>query len=295
MERNKEAAIVLIVDDDTLALKTLYAKVDTLEYDCLVASNGKEAVQVLDGKKCDLILLDPVMPDMDGMELWAYVRDNHPDIDVIGCSDRTTYAEMIKQGAIDFIRKPIDQYELEIKIARALRERHMVQELEKLSLRDTLTGLYNRRAFDEQMVKEVERAHRQSYQLFLAIIDIDNFKEYNDKYGHPKGDQTLIFFARMVKECTRNNVDLAFRLGGDKFALLLPQTNANQATEIVQRILLRYIEAGLGKTTLSIGLVSCPRDTEISPKRDIEHIEERANEAMSEAKNGGKNCVICQI
>ncbi len=91
------------------------------------------------------------------------------------------------------------------------------------------------------------------------------------------------------------NVDMCFRLGGDEFAVLLPQTNANQATEIVQRILLRYIEESFGSTTLSIGVVSCRRNTEISAVEDEVKMKERADEAMYEAKNSGKNCVICRI
>ncbi len=298
MEIDRGTVVVLIVDDDDLVLKALYTMVDKLGYDCLTASDGEEAVRVLAEKKCDLILSDLVMPNMDGLELLIYVCNNHPDVDVIiatGYSERATYADMIKQGAIDFIKKPIDYDELEAKMARALRERHMVRDLEKLSLHDGLTGLYNRRAFDKKTFKEVERAHRQNYQLFLAMIDIDNFKDYNDEYGHPKGDEVLISLGRMLRECTRNNVDLAFRLGGDEFALLLPQTSANQATEIVQRILLRYIEAGFGKTTLSIGLVSCPRDINVSQERDVKYMRERADKAMYEAKNGGRNTVICRI
>ncbi len=298
MKIDKGSVVVLVVDDDRGVLKTLHSLVASLGYDCLVAIDGKEAVQVLSEKKCDLILSDLIMPNMDGLELLAYVRENHPDVDLIivtGFTEKATYVNMIKQGAIDFIKKPIDYDELEAKIARALRERRMVQELEKLSLCDGLTGLYNRRAFDEKIFKEVERAHRQGYQLFLAMIDIDNFKDYNDEYGHPKGDEVLVSFGHMLQECTRNNVDLAFRLGGDEFALLLPQTSANQATEIVQRILLRYVEAGFGKTTLSIGLVSCQRDMNITQERDVERMGERADKTMYEAKNSGKNCVICRI
>ncbi len=298
MEIDKGTVVILIVDDEDLVVKTLYTMMETLGYDCLIASDGEEAMNVLAEKKCDLIVSDLVMPNMDGLELLANVRDNYPDVDVIiatGFTERVTYAEMIKQGAIDFIKKPIEQDELEAKIDRALRERHMVRELEKLSLHDELTGLYNRRAFDKKIFREVERSHRQNYQLFLAIIDIDNFKDYNDEYGHLKGDEVLVSFGHMLKECTRNNVDLAFRLGGDEFALLLPQTSATQATEIVQRILLRYIEAGFGKTTLSIGLVSCLRDTNIGRERDVTRMRERADKAMYEAKNGGKNTVICRI
>jgi two-component system, cell cycle response regulator len=298
MITDKEPAVILIVDDDDLVLKTLNVLITSLGYQCLLAGDGIEAVEIIREKKCDLILSDVLMPNMDGLELLDYVRENHPDIDVIiatGFSERASYADVIKAGAIDFIKKPIDQAELEAKLARAFRERKMVMELEQLSLVDSLTSVFNRRAFDQKFVYEVERAHRQDYQLFLAIIDIDNFKEYNDKYGHQEGDKVLISLGEILEDCTRNNVDMTFRLGGDEFAVLLPQTSANQATEIVQRILLRYIESNYGKTTLSIGIVSCGRDTKMELDKDITRMKERADKTMYEAKKSGKNCVICRL
>ncbi len=298
MTKDKADVVILIVDDDDLVLKTLNVLITSLGYSCLLASDGLEAVEILREKQCDLVLSDVLMPNMDGLELLAYVREKYPKIDVIvatGFSEQASYADVIKAGAIDFIKKPIDQAELEAKLDRAMRERKMVRELEQLSLSDTLTSVFNRRAFDQKFVHEVERAYRQDYSLFLAILDIDNFKDYNDRHGHLEGDKILISLGEILEECTRNNVDMAFRLGGDEFAVLLPQTSANQATEIVQRILLRYIESNYGKTTLSIGIVSCDRDPELELEEDINRMKERADKAMYEAKKSGKNCVICRL
>ena len=298
MTSNNDPVVILIVDDDDLVLKTLNVLVSSLGYKCLLASDGVEAVEVLSNTSCDLVLSDVLMPNMDGLELLEYVREKHPKIGVIiatGFSERASYADVIQAGAIDFIKKPIDQAELEAKLARALREREMVRKLEELSLSDSLTSLFNRRAFEEKFAKEVERASRQDYPLFLANIDIDNFKEYNDMYGHGEGDNVLVCLAEILVECTRHNVDMAFRLGGDEFAVLLPQTSATQATEIVQRILLKYLEENYGKTTLSIGIVSCERDEKINLEQDLLRMKDRADKAMYEAKKGGKNCVVCRI
>lgn len=298
MTIERESVVILIVDDDDLVLKTLNVLVASLGYKCLLASDGAEAVEILSNTPCDLVLSDVLMPNMDGLELLSYVREKHPEIDVIiatGFSERASYADVIRLGAIDFIKKPIDQAELEAKLDRALRERKMVRELEQLSLSDSLTSLFNRRAFEQKFSKEVDRAHRQDYEIFLANVDIDNFKDYNDMYGHAEGDKVLVSLADILVECTRTNVDMAFRLGGDEFAVILPQTTANQATEIVQRILLKYLEENYGKTTLSIGIVSCARNEKKDLDTDLEYMKDRADKAMYEAKNSGKNCVVCRI
>lgn len=298
MEDQKSSATILVVDDDEMVRVTLKVLVSSLGYTCLTARNGEDALQVVAATPVDLVLSDVVMPVMDGLELLARIREEHQGIDVIvatGYSDRASYADVIKAGAMDFIKKPIDQAELEAKLARAFRERDLIQRLEQLSLSDGLTALWNRRAFDQRFSLEVERANRQGYQLFLAILDVDNFKDFNDTFGHQEGDQVLTALSRILEECTRTNVDMCYRLGGDEFAVLLPQTTASQATEIVQRILLRYIECGFGKTTLSIGVVSCRRNMDIPLGEDESKMKQRADQAMYDAKNSGKNCVVCRI
>ena len=224
------AAVILVVDDDELVRKTLSVLISSLGYQCHVGADGLEAVEVLKSTKVDLVLSDIIMPNMDGIELLKYIIRYYPDTDVIiatGYSERTSYADVIKAGAIDFIKKPIDQAELEAKLARALRERNMIRKLEELSMCDALTSLLNRRAFDLRFSREVERAHRQNYPLFLAMIDVDNFKEYNDTHGHDAGDKVLMALSDIMREGTRNSVDLCFRLGGDEFAVLLPQTHGH--------------------------------------------------------------------
>lgn len=298
MDGEKETAVILIVDDDELVRMTISVLVGALGYHCLVAGDGIEALAVLKSTPVDLVLSDIVMPGMDGLELLSEIRDKYKDTDVIistGYHEKASYAEVIKAGAMDFIKKPIDQAELEAKLARAIRERRMMRELELLSRQDGLTSILNRRAFDEIFSYEVERAFRQEYPLMFAIIDVDNFKEYNDKNGHLKGDEVLISLAKILKECTRESVDLCFRLGGDEFAVLLPQATANQGTEIVQRILLSFFERNFGTTTLSIGLVSCARDKTLSRDEDELGIKNRADMAMYEAKEKGKNCVITKV
>jgi diguanylate cyclase (GGDEF)-like protein len=298
MVERKDSVVVLIVDDDELVRMTLSVLIGSFGYHCLVAGDGIEAIAVLKSTAVDLVFSDIVMPGMDGLQLLDHIIGNYKETDVIistGYHEKASYSEVIKAGALDFIKKPIDHAELEAKLARAVRERSMMRELEHLSMQDGLTKILNRRAFDERFPDEVERAHRQNYPLMYAVIDIDNFKEYNDEHGHHEGDKILINLAEILKDCTRESVDLCFRLGGDEFAVLLPQATATQGTEIVQRILLNFVEKNFGTTTLSIGLVSCKRNEKIPKEQDEMAIKERADQAMYDAKKNGKNCVVTRV
>ena len=298
MEEKKRSEVILIVDDDELVRMTLSVLVGSLGYHCLLAGDGVEALAVLKSTSVDLVLTDIVMPGMDGLELLVQIHKNHRNTDVIvstGFHEKSSYAEVIKAGAIDFIKKPIDQAELEAKLARAIRERTLVRTLRLLSRQDDLTGILNRRAFEERFSAEVERASRQNYPLMLALIDIDNVKEYNDRFGHHQGDKVLVSLAEIMRECTRENVDDCFRLGGDEFAVLLPQTTGSQGTEVVQRILLSYLERNFAGTSLSIGLVACKRNKKVPKHKDEQAMKERADQAMYEAKKSGKNCVITRL
>lgn len=298
MTVENDSAVVLIADDDDLVLKTLNVLITSLGHRCLLATDGLEALEILSVNQCDLIITDILMPNMGGLELLDYVREQYPQIDIIiaaGYGERTTYAEVIKKGAIDFIKKPLDQEELEAKLNRALRERRMISELGQLTLNDTLVPVLNKRAFEQHLQNEVGRAYRQNYHVFLAILNIDNLKKYNKKYGEGAGDKILVVLGNILNEWTRNSVDTTFRLGGDEFAVLLPQTTGTQATEIVQRILLKFVEANYTKITVSIGLVSCHRDPDLSFEADLARMKDHALKTMKEAKDSGKNCVICRL
>ncbi|MGW8193853.1 MAG: GGDEF domain-containing protein [Desulforhopalus sp.] len=298
MANKKDQVVVLIVDDDELVRMTLSVLVGSLKYHCLVARDAVEALAVMKATAVDLVLLDIVMPGMDGLELLGHIREHYNETDVIiatGYCERASYAEVIRAGAIDFIKKPIDHDELEAKLARAIRERGMMRKLEALSKEDGLTSIFNRRAFEERFSDELERAHRQNYPLMLACLDIDNFKNYNDRNGHQAGDKVLISLSEILRECTRESVDMCFRLGGDEFAVLLPQATATQGTEIVQRILFQYGERNFEGTSLSIGLVSCVRNKNRPISEDEVTIKERADQAMYDAKNSGKNCVVTRM
>ena len=298
MQFSDESAVILIVDDDRLVREALSVVVSSLGYHSLIAANGLEAAKILKKTLCDIVLCDLIMPQMDGMELLKHILKHHFNTDVIiatGHSNTLRYADVIRAGAIDFIKKPIDHAELEAKLARAIRERYLIRKLEALSMSDGLTSLLNRRAYDQHFPHEVERAHRQGYPLFLALIDVDNFKAYNDTHGHDEGDKILITLGSTLNEYTRNSVDLCFRLGGDEFAVLLPQTTPVQAKEIIQRVMYNFTENSSNQTTLSIGIVACKRTDKFDLGGDIKKMQVQADQAMYDAKSSGKNSIVCRM
>ncbi len=298
MQLADETGVILIVDDDRPVREALSVVVSSLGYHSLIAADGLEATEILKNNRCDIVLCDLVMPGMDGMALLKHILKHHFNTDVIvatGHSKKIRYADVIRAGATDFIKKPIDQAELEAKLARAIRERRLIRKLEALSMSDGLTSLLNRRAYNLRFPHEVERAHRQNYSLFLALLDIDNFKAYNDTYGHNEGDKVLINLGSSMNECTRNSVDLCFRLGGDEFAVLLPQTTENQAKEIIERVMYNFSESNANQTTLSIGIVACTRDDKMNLDGDIRRMQVEADQAMYDAKSAGKNRIVCRV
>jgi len=193
---------------------------------------------------------------------------------------------------VDFIVKPFLRDELEAKINRVLRERFIIRQLEQLSMRDPLTNLENRRAFDIHIRDEVVRALRQKYPLFLAMIDIDRFKEFNDTLGHPAGDQLLQEVADIMSTCVRRKVDLVFRYGGDEFAIILPQIDWAQAEAIGNRLLRCFgtrPRDNRDQTGLSIGIARFIRHEGYSLDADIEDCIERADQALYAAKHAGRD------
>jgi len=230
---------VLIVDDDSFVRETLEQLMATLGFLTESASNGKSALEILDGKKHTFLLTDMKMPEMDGMDLIKRTRDAFPDISIIamtGYSEGYRYVDVINAGASDFIKKPFDLEELEAKVRRIITERNLREELNRLSITDSLTGLYNQRHFYTRLKEEITRARRQRRPLSLILLDLDGFKKYNDAHGHLAGDEMLRSVGQIINTCIRENVDSGYRYGGDEFAVVLIDADVSIAEEIGKRI-----------------------------------------------------------
>jgi diguanylate cyclase (GGDEF)-like protein len=286
---------ILLVDDDPLTLKILADLMAFFGYEYVTARNGIEAIEKLKEDLFHIVLTDMIMNGMDGMELLKYIRGNYPNIKVIITTgyDRTfSYTDVIRAGASDFISKPFNTDELEAKINRLVREIELLRQLELLSISDGLTGLYNRRYFDTKIIEEARRASRQNHDLFLAVLDVDNLKEINDKYGHPAGDKLLKSVGDIIKHCIRENVDWPFRYGGDEFCVILTQVSQEQALITSERFIQSFNEKKLPLTGLSIGLARFIRSKDNKWTKDIADLVRRADAALYKAKQTGRNRVV---
>ncbi|MFH7321433.1 diguanylate cyclase domain-containing protein [Desulfurivibrio sp. D14AmB] len=281
---------ILAVDDDPQIISLLKSAITAFGFGCETAADGVEALARAQKEKFAIVLTDLTMPRMDGMTLLKELKNLYPRLDVIvitGYAENFSYTDVIKAGACDFIAKPFNIDELEAKLRRALREQDLVRKLEHLSMCDALTGLHNRRGFEAELREEIPRGQRQNYSVFLAIIDMDKFKSYNDQHGHQAGDEALKSLGRLLLSHTRDKVDWCCRPGGDEFAIILPYTSAEQARAVCRRILEQYRANPFGETTLSIGLARFVGSPNLDLEEAIHNFIRRADQAMYRAKKAG--------
>ena len=238
---------VLIVDDERIN-RTALAELLKDECRVVLAKDGVSALQRVAEERISLILLDASMPDMDGYEVLRRLRGDpqtaHIAIIFISGLDRPEdEANGLKMGASDYIVKPFNQTVVMARVAlhlQVVRQRRM---LERLANIDGLTELANRRRFDEVYEQEWQRACQSGLPLSLALLDIDAFKQFNDRYGHPAGDRALRSVARTAGAAMHRPGDLAARYGGEELLLLMPETDAQSAHAIAEA--LRAAIAGL--------------------------------------------------
>jgi len=285
---------ILLVDDDPLVLELLGISIGSFGFDFMTAQNGREAIDILKRKNFEIVITDMAMPEVDGMQLLKYVTANHPQTDVIvitGYTGTFSYVDVIKAGASDFISKPFNTDELEAKINRIIREQQLIKKLEHLSNCDPLTELYNRRYFDQKIKEELHRAQRQNYSIFLIMLDVDNFKSYNDRHGHQQGDQLLVTVGAILHKSTRADVDLIFRHGGDEFSVITPHINREQVSMVGERIIKSFAQKNFDNTGLSLGIAEfIPRNCDID--EDVLNLVAQADKALYQAKANGRNRMV---
>ncbi|MEW5908885.1 MAG: diguanylate cyclase [Thermodesulfobacteriota bacterium] len=291
---------VLIVDDDAALLDSLNDFLEISGFKTKIANTAEEALEILKNKEFQIVIVDIVLPGLGGLDLTDIIKKNY-NADVIlmtGHHVENSYENAIKKGASDFVFKPFRFEEIMLRIRRVLREREvtnernrMLEKLKKLATIDGLTKLYNSRHFYNQLQLEVDRTIRYNHKLSLLLLDIDNFKLFNDSFGHLEGDKVLRRIGEIIKSCLRK-MDSAYRYGGEEFTILLPETNATEAMVVAQRIrsaieseffVSSQKESGL--VTVSIGV------SEYLPKEKISNFIRRSDSAMYDSKRSGRNMV----
>jgi len=231
---------VLVVDDEEFVREPIVAMLEHLGFHADAADNGVDALSRLAEKRYTFVLTDIRMPGhVDGLELIRRTKQEHADSCIIamtGHSKDFNYVEVVNAGATDFVNKPFGIEELEAKIRRAIIERNTRNELNRLSITDSLTGLYNQRYFYVRIKEEIARSKRQQHHLSLILLDLDGFKQYNDRFGHLAGDRLLKKVGEVINSKVRQGVDSGYRYGGDEFAVILIEADASVAGMMAHRI-----------------------------------------------------------
>jgi len=232
---------ILVVDDAMENIQILHHALRD-EHEVLFALDGGTALQIALEQQPDLILLDAVMPGMDGYAVCAALRgtprlQDIPVIFVTALSQPEDETRALEAGAVDFISKPFNVAVVRARVRSQLTIKRQADAMRELSMTDGLTGVANRRSFNDTIDAEWRRCARAGMPLSVIMIDIDHFKLYNDHYGHQAGDQCLQQVSAAMKRCATRPQDLLARYGGEEFILLLPQEGL-EGTEVVARRIL---------------------------------------------------------
>jgi len=248
---------ILIVDDEAEVGTVVKGLLMSLGFKAEYVEDGNNALELLRNGDYSFLITDINMPYLNGIDLIKMVSTENPDISIIamtGYDKDYKYMDVINAGATDFIVKPFNIDEIEAKISRILIERSTREKLAKLSITDDLTGLYNQRHFYNKLRDEIERANRQKRYLSLILLDLDNFKLYNDKFGHLAGDNVLSRSGKIIQSNIRDNVDTAFRYGGDEFAVILVEADESIVKNISERIKSGF--DGMSEVCASVGFAT---------------------------------------
>jgi diguanylate cyclase (GGDEF)-like protein len=297
----RELSKVLVVDDDRLSAALVDSCLRSAGFVSSYTCNPERALAMIEAELPDLIVLDVMMPTIDGFELCRRVRQ-HPALQFTPIIFVTRKGEVeervrgLEVGGNDYIAKPFEPQEL---VARVRSHLNRLAALREMAIRDGLTQCYNHKFFRLRMGQEVARAHRYDQPLTLAMIDVDRFKNVNDTYGHRAGDLVLSHLGSIVVASVRAT-DVVARYGGEEFAILMVHAGADEATIVCGRLRERIASHGFlfstedqGRTsdvtisvTVSIGIA------ELTPKPDgVESLLGHADSALYAAKHAGRNCV----
>jgi diguanylate cyclase (GGDEF)-like protein len=287
---------VLIVDDETSNIMVL-THILSREYTIYAAKNGQDALETATEHSPDVILLDILMPGMSGYEVIAALKGsdktrNIPVIFVTGLDNTQDEEKGLVLGAADYISKPFNDAIVKLRVLNQIKMINYIHTIGVLSLMDQLTGIPNRRSLDERLHMEWGRAIRAEKPLSILVLDLDNFKSYNDTYGHMQGDALLQAVAKIFVRELKRSMDFVARWGGEEFIALLTDTDSDGAVGVaerlrmsVERAVVPLADGRATKITLSIGIHShIPASSD-----SMDDFVHRADKALYAAKKQGRN------
>ncbi|MBW2097526.1 MAG: diguanylate cyclase [Deltaproteobacteria bacterium] len=297
-------ARILIVDDSRLIAHVAKTILTKQGHEVILAQDGLAGLQAAKSEHPDLILLDLIMPVMDGYQVCQGLKeeDSTKEIPIIMLTSKAEPADKVKGlelGALDYVVKPFDEGELIARVNIQLRLKQLYEalqeknrQLRELANRDGLTGLYNHRYFHEQLSKDFLRAKRYHESLSCILLDIDYFKKFNDTYGHQTGDIVLSTLGQVIRDSIRDS-DFAARYGGEEFALVLYHADRPTAVNVAERLrqMVEHCEVRdkdhVLHVTISLGVATFPHEQISNPKQIVEC----ADKALYKAKENGRNRV----
>ncbi|MBC8284681.1 MAG: PleD family two-component system response regulator [Nitrospinae bacterium] len=298
---------VLIVDDTPANIGVLSKTLKPQGYEIAIAPSGDIALKILPKVMPDLILLDVMMPGIDGFETCRQIKENETlkDIPIIFVTAKTDMEDILKGfslGGVDYITKPFYREVVLARVQAHLRVKKLIdtlehhqKHLEELATHDGLTGLNNRRSFDDFLDREWKRSIREKANMSLIMIDIDFFKKFNDVYGHQAGDDCLKKVATALTENLFRPSDFVARYGGEEFVVVLPGTDEKGALKLaeplrdsVEKLNIEHAQSEVGNcVTISLGLITALASSKLSLEETIK----QADELLYQAKNEGRNRV----
>ncbi|AZN38132.1 diguanylate cyclase [Iodobacter ciconiae] len=272
------------------------------QYELRFAVSGQDALVAMEElPKPDLILLDVMLPDMNGYAICQRIKEDAamadiPVIFVTSLGDPEQEERGFAVGGADYIVKPCRALSIKARIRNQLEMKRTRELLHRLAITDGLTGLANRRHFDEALKQETQRLQRQGGQLSLVLIDVDFFKRFNDHYGHPAGDECLKRIAAVIAAELRRPADLTARIGGEEFACLLPETSLAGAYIVAERIRQTVLSLKMPHYASSISeFVTVSMGIAVSQCPDSSPLYQRADVQLYLAKTSGRNCVVQDV
>ncbi|HEY8027671.1 MAG TPA: diguanylate cyclase [Burkholderiaceae bacterium] len=296
----EDQSTILIIDDSVVAVRLLAEMLKDLA-EIRFATNGADGLQLARNYHPQLILLDVEMPLMNGYEVCRQLKADAAtsDISVIFVTaetNRDSEIRALQGGAVDFISKPLHHLVVRARVSAHLKIQRQAAALMRAATRDVLTGLYNRRYFDETMESEFLRHRRQGLSLGLVLVDIDYFKPYNDTFGHLGGDECLRKVATALADASQRPGEFVARFGGEEFVAVLPYANIGEASGYGEKICAAIRSLNLshpaspqgGLVTISVGVTAHIPDEGDTARSFIEE----ADQALYRAKSSGRDRVV---